>query len=191
MRNITLQLLGAVIIWLGFTAAASPASTEAMDDLASRGAAMANADPLSAEPRKRSPDDLSRQGFDIGMAAAEGNAEPGPGKQRIRDLLSPPEQGGFDTAVSFSLQRNRSAHLAATGAAIAHADPVVSRARTAEPNVFYWLGFDIATGIFGDPALGARGNTATGPGSLGIRDALSAAASLVMAESASIQMRRR
>jgi hypothetical protein len=38
--------------------------------------------------------------------------------------------------------------------------------------VFYRLGFDIATGIFGDPALGASGNTATGPGSLGIRDGL-------------------
>ncbi|HSB26328.1 MAG TPA: hypothetical protein VLE19_00675, partial [Pyrinomonadaceae bacterium] len=37
------------------------------------------------------------------------------------------------------------------------------------------LGFDIATGIFGNPALGASGNTATGPGSLAIRDALSAA----------------
>jgi hypothetical protein len=40
--------------------------------------------------------------------------------------------------------------------------------------VFYWLGFDIATGIFGDPALGAQGNTATGPGSLKTRDSLSA-----------------
>lgn len=38
-----------------------------------------------------------------------------------------------------------------------------------------WLGFDIATGIFGDPALGAKGNTATEPGSLKIRDGLSAA----------------
>ena len=38
------------------------------------------------------------------------------------------------------------------------------------------LGFDIATGIFGDPALGALGNTAKGPGSLKIRDGLSLAA---------------
>ena len=41
------------------------------------------------------------------------------------------------------------------------------------PPPFYALGFDIATGIFGDPALGAQGNTASGPGSLGIRDTLS------------------
>ena len=33
----------------------------------------------------------------------------------------------------------------------------------------------VATGIFGDPALGAQGKTATGPGSLGIRDSLTPA----------------
>ena len=44
-----------------------------------------------------------------------------------------------------------------------------------DPDPRYWLGFDIATGIFGDPALGAQGNTQSGPGSLGIRDALSPA----------------
>ncbi len=67
------------------------------------------------------------------------------------------------------------AYLAAKGAAIAEADSIVAAARTAEPDVLYRQGFDIATGIFGDPALGAQGNTATGPGSLGIRDSLSAA----------------
>jgi hypothetical protein len=109
------------------------------------------------------------------MAAAEGDTLPGPGKQRIHDSLSPSEQGGFDTAVAFSLERNRNAKLAATGAKIAQADPAVAKARTVEADVFYWLGFDIATGIFGDPALGALGNTATGPGSLKIRDSLSPA----------------
>jgi hypothetical protein len=64
--------------------------------------------------------------------------------------------------------------LAAKGAAIAAVDPIVAKARTAEPDVLYWLGFDIATGFFGDPALGGEGRTSTGPGSLGIRDALSA-----------------
>ena len=39
----------------------------------------------------------------------------------------------------------------------------------------YQRGFDIASGLFGDPALGAQGNTATGPGSMGIRNSLSAA----------------
>ena len=65
--------------------------------------------------------------------------------------------------------------IAANGAAIAETDSVVAKARTKESDMFYWLGFDIATGIFGDPALGAIGNTATGPGSLRIRDGLNAA----------------
>ena len=41
--------------------------------------------------------------------------------------------------------------------------------------MFFWLGFDIASGIFGDRAAGAQGNTATGPGSLGIRNELNGA----------------
>src|SRR5260370_14620588 len=109
------------------------------------------------------------------MAGVEGQPAPGPRKQKIHDLLNAPEQRGFDAAVSFSLERNRNAHLAASGAAIAEQDPIVKEARNLETDVFYRLGFDIATGIFGDPALGAKGNTATGPGSLKIRDSLSAA----------------
>jgi hypothetical protein len=114
-------------------------------------------------------------GFDIGIGAAEGQTLPGPGKQKIHDALNPRSQGAFATAVTFSLERNRNADLAARGAAIAEADPVVAAARTPGPNILFWLGFDIATGIFGDPALGALGNTATGPGSLKIRDSLSPA----------------
>jgi hypothetical protein len=124
------------------------------------------------------------------MAAAEGNTAPGPGKQRIRDSLPVAEQGGFDTAVSFSLQRNRNAKFAATGAAIAQADPVVAQARQSDNDVFYWLGFDIASGIFGDRALGALGNTATGPGSAGIRDALIPAAQRGFNASADLHLHR-
>ena len=143
--------------------------------LAAKGEAIANKDPLAVELRNRQPDDQGRRGFDIGMAAAEGQTLPGPGKQKIHDSLNAPEQGGFDNAVSFSLERNRNADLAAMGAAIARADSIVAEARNSGTDVFYRLGFDIATGIFGDPALGARGNTATGPGSMKIRDSLSAA----------------
>jgi hypothetical protein len=142
------------------------------EELAAKGAMIATADPLSVELRNRSRDDGSRLGFDIGMAAAEGQTLPGPGKDAIYAALCGYEQDGFETAVSFSLQRNRNAQLAATGAAIANLDPLVAEARTTDPDVFYWLGFDIATGIFGDHALGALGNTAVGPGSLRIRDAL-------------------
>jgi hypothetical protein len=166
----------AAFVLLVCFAAITPAQAQTMDQLAARGAVIANADPLAIEIRKRAPNDSSRHGFDIGMAAAEGQTLPGPGKQRIHDALPPAEQGGFDAAVSFSLQRNRNAQFAATGAAIARADPVVAQARNADNDVFYWLGFDIASGLFGNPALGAAGNTATGPGSLGIRNALNPAA---------------
>jgi hypothetical protein len=146
-----------------------------LDALAAHGAEVAMKDPLSAELRTRTAEDALR-GFDIGMAAAEGQTGHGAGKQRIRDALNAAEQQGFDSAVEFSLQRNRNRGLAAVGATIANADAGVAEARIAEDDVFYWLGFDIASGIFGDPASGARGNTATGAGSLGIRDALGPAA---------------
>ena len=154
--------------------AAGETSAFNLNDLAARGETVAGADPLAVELRNQQPED-ARRGFDIGMAAAEGQTAPGPGKQKIHDTLGRAEQRGFDAAVAFSLERNRNADLAAKGAVIAAQDPIVAEARAAESDVFYWLGFDIATGIFGDPALGANGNTSTGPGSLKIRDSLSAA----------------
>ena len=144
--------------------------------LAPLGEAIANQDPLSAALRSRTHNDAARRGFDIGMAIAEHDTEMGPGKQAMHDGLTGIEQAAYDVAVSFLLQRNLNAHFATTGAAIASADPAVAQARKKEDDVFYWLGFDIATGIFGDPHQGAQGNTATGPGSLKIRDALNATA---------------
>ncbi|MEO6393470.1 MAG: hypothetical protein ABIP75_16595 [Pyrinomonadaceae bacterium] len=147
-----------------------------LDALATKGQALADEDLLTVELRENQTSDARRRGFDIGLAAAEGQTLPGPGKQKIHDLLKLAEQPGFDDAVSFSLDRNRNLELAATGAQIALADQDVAQARDALPNTFYRLGFDIATAIFGDPILGAKGNTATGPGSMRIRDSLSPAA---------------
>jgi hypothetical protein len=147
-----------------------------LDVLAAKGEVIVNADPLAKALRDREPEGPSRRGFHIGMAAAEGQTLPGPGKQKIQDSLPPAEQVGYAIAVSFSLERNRNVDLATRGAAIAGLDAAVAAARSASPSIFYWLGFDIATGIFGDPALGAQGNTLTGPGSLGIRNALSSEA---------------
>jgi hypothetical protein len=73
------------------------------------------------------------------------------------------------------LEASCRAELAAKGLAIAQVDPKVAAARTADSDNLSRQGFDIATGIFGDPALGAYGRTATGPGSLGIRDQLTPA----------------
>ncbi len=144
-------------------------------DLALRGKTIAGKDPLSAEFRGLQADVSARRGFEVGLAAAEGQTAPGPGKQKIGAALPPAEQGGYATAVTFSIERNNSPGRAATGAAIAKADPIVGVLRNSEPDALYRLGFDIATGIFGDPKRGAEGKTATGPGSLGLRDSLSPA----------------
>jgi len=147
-----------------------------LDALAGRGEGIAAQDSLSVELRERTAEGAAKRGFDIGMAAAEGQTQDGPGKKRIRASLSAAEQEGYDVALAFSLQRNANAERAAIGAAIAAADAEVAEARAKEPDVFYWLGFDVASGIFGDPAAGAQGNTATGPGSLAVRNALNPAA---------------
>ncbi|PWT92888.1 MAG: hypothetical protein C5B55_05485, partial [Blastocatellia bacterium] len=83
-----------------------------LNELASRGAEIANRDPMTIELRNRQSEGHVRRGFDIGMAAAEGQTQPGPGKEQIRDSLGPEgrvekyqEQTGFDTAVDFSLER--------------------------------------------------------------------------------------
>jgi hypothetical protein len=162
-----------------------------LDALAIRGEGIAAQDALSAELRERAGEGAAKRGFDIGMAAAEGQTQDGPGKKRIRASLGAVEQQGYDVALAFSLQRNANAARAAIGAAIANADVEVAEARAREQDAFYWLGFDIASGIFGDPAAGAQGNTATGPGSLGIRDSLDPAAKRGFEASVALHLARK
>jgi hypothetical protein len=144
--------------------------------LAARGEEIAAADPLVLELRASLPTGSQQRGFDIGLGASAGHTEWGPGKQRTLDSLPPAEQEGFRAAISIVLDRNRHAELAGVGSAIAEGDGEVAAERRREADARFTLGFDIATGIFGDPAQGARGNTATGPGSLGIRNGLGPAA---------------
>ena len=108
------------------------------------------------------------------MAVAEGQKEPGPGKDSFGRTLRPEEREGYAKAVLFSIDRNRNLDLATKGAEVAKRDPVVAAARAAGPSVFYTLGFDIATGLFGDLALGGAGHTSEGKGSREIRDGLNA-----------------
>ena len=178
MERLTSKLTRVFVVTLLCATATTTASSQGfpnvdVDALAARGEVLANEDPLAVELRNQQPNDSARRGFDIGMGVAEGQTLPGPGKDRICASLPPGEPQGCSSAVLFSVDRNRLKALASTGAAIAKVRPEVAGVRNASTDVFYRLGFDIATGIFGDPALGARGNTATGPGSLGIRDSLS------------------
>lgn len=141
------------------------------DSYAMKGDVLTKEDPLATMLRDKEVSPAGIRGFNIGMAVAEGQTLPGPGKDKFRDGLPADEQPGFNSAVAFTLERNRNKERAVLGARIAALVPAVASAR-ANPSVFYMLGFDIATATFGDPALGAQGNTATGPGSLARRDAL-------------------
>ncbi len=161
------------------------------DELAAKGEAIAGSLALAADLRNRQPEGPIRRGFDIGLGAAEGQTAWGPGKQKILSGLTAGEQEGFKVAISFALDQNRNADLALVGAAIAEADPVVAQARARQSDPRSKLGFDIASAIFGDPALGAQGNTATGPGSLGIRNALSAPAQLGFNASTTLHLSRK
>lgn len=146
----------------------------ATDALAAYGEVLVNQDPLAGLLRDQQPEGATRRGFYIGMAKADGHTELGPGKDAFGARLPAAEQPGFRRGVEFIVARNKNAGLAGRGAAVAKADPAVLAVARANPNIHYCLGFDIATGIYGDPALGAQGNTAAGPGAFRIRDALSA-----------------
>ncbi len=151
-----------------------PIESTQLELLEARGALISETDPLSIALRTQQQEGTSLRGFDVGMAAAENDTAPGPGKQHIRDSLPQEQRSGFDAAVQFSLERNKYKDLAKTGAAITNEDPFVEAASRGGNAVMYSLGFDIATALFGDPAMGATGSTAVGPGAMKIRDSLSA-----------------
>lgn len=147
-----------------------------LDALAVQGAALAAEDALASKLRASLPDADTQRGFDIAMAVARDQTEWGPGKQKLHDSLSAAGQAGFKTATSYLFDRNRYAERARLGASMAAADAALEAERSADDDARFQLGFDIATAIFGDPAQGAQGNKSAGPGSLGIRDSLSAPA---------------
>ena len=68
--------------------------------------------------------------------------------------------------------------LAALGHSIASQDAALGSLRRSNADLAYRYGFDVATALFGDPAMGAQGNTVLGPGSLNIRASLDAAGQL-------------
>ena len=148
----------------------APSDAE-METARARGEAMAADDALARNLRNRLPEAAFR-GFDIGLGIWQGNTAPGPGKQRYHDALIKIEQLGFDTAAAYALPRNKYAALIGVGAAIAGADAEVAAMRAAKDNVYYWLGVDIASALFGDPAAGAQGSKLLGADAMAIRNSL-------------------
>ena len=76
-------------------------------ELEAKGAELTSQDPAASVILNQQRDDSARRGFKIGMAAAEGNTEPGPRKDGIRASLKPEEREGFTYAVLYSLNKNR------------------------------------------------------------------------------------
>jgi len=145
------------------------------DTMAAMGEAIANADPLLAAVRDAQPVGDCRRGFYVGLVVEAKNCWWGPGSQRIKDGLNGAEQVGFAIAAALCLPRNRNPEVAARGAAVVKADPEVKAARALDqPAGVAWLGFDLGTGVFGDPAKGAIGSTVMGPGAERIRASLDA-----------------
>lgn len=144
-------------------------------DLAVRGAVIGLKDPVIMAMRARSGTGINAEPFNVGLAAAQSQTEWGPGKQQLAELY-PVGVGLRETfmlAAEFTLDRNRNAERLAIGRPIVDADPELAAARDKNEDPRFGIGFDLATAIFGDPALGAQGNTELGPGSLGLRAALS------------------
>ena len=142
------------------------------DTLSSKGEAIANADPLIGAIRDAQAVGACRRGFYVGLATDLTTRCGGRVPKASRTGWMGPKVG-FNVAAALCLQRNNNADIAAKGAAIVKVDPTVAAARALkQPAGLYWLGFDIGPGIFGDPALGALGNTLMGPGSEKIRASL-------------------
>lgn len=155
----------------GGSAGTPSVEAETVEELAALGQILVLSDPRAWTLRNLQPE-AARRGFDVGMATAEADTAGGPGKQKLQRSLVAAEQEGFKAAVSYCLDRNRNSEYAAIGARAAGLDPGVARVRKGHSDPRYWLGADIATGLFGDRRWGAQGNTAWGPGSMAIRDSL-------------------
>jgi hypothetical protein len=133
------------------------------DTLFLKGDVIVNRDPLAVMLRASLPDAQSRRGFNIAFGSNSEDKLPGAGKDLLRDSLPSAEQTGFSIAVSYFLMRNNALEWAEKGAAIAQQVPKVAEGRFAGSNAYFSLGFDVATGLFGDPALGGQGDTVMGP----------------------------
>jgi hypothetical protein len=157
----------------GGYAAAGPSNAD-LAKMQVRGEVLASADKSATIMRDRTPEP-DRRGFDIGLGVWEGNTAPGPGKQRYHDALIRAEQHGFEYAAAYAYPRNKFDALVKVGLAIDAADAEVHTARGLEPDPVYWLGFDIASGLFGDPAAGSKGNKALDASAIEIRNSLNAA----------------
>ena len=143
-----------------------------LDGIQTTGQRLVKGDALLTAIRDAQPEGPSRRGFEIGVGTMAENTAWGPGSRKLQDSLIPEEQAGFTLGAEVCRQRNLNYALATRGAEVTAADPGVLAARGRKAAGLYWLGFDIATGHFGNPKLGADGSTEMGPGAEMIRESL-------------------
>jgi len=151
------------------------ASNAELETAAARGEGFTVNDDVVAQIFSRLTEPNARRGFSIGLGVWGDQTAPGPGKQKFHDALIAAEQRGFELAAAYALPHNKYASLLAVAAKINAADPDLAAARATDPDGFFWLGFDLASGLFGDPAAGSEGSRVLGAGAIAIRDSLNAA----------------
>jgi hypothetical protein len=142
--------------------------------LAARGQRIALRDPLLTAMRELEPEGDSRVGFEIGLAIAKDQTEWGPGKQRAIDDLPIVQQDSATRSAHFAVHRNALIAPALQGATVARGDtrPEAVTLRTAEPPGYFTLGFDVASALFANEALGGNGRAGSDSESVALRNKL-------------------
>jgi hypothetical protein len=146
-----------------------------LTDLAPRGAELTRLDPLAAELRNQQFNEDARLGFDIEWRLRKKTRCQVQANRKCTIRFIPQNRRGslrLSLSHSIAIGTRSLLGLARTSARLSSD---VGLARNVDRDVFRRLGFDIAAGLYGDPALGSKGSTKMGPGALAIRDALSPA----------------
>jgi MAC/Perforin domain-containing protein len=140
--------------------------------LAQEGARIAKLDPLCARIRTQEPE-LSRRGFDIGMALNPTDLAQGPGKEKFKLTLPAVEQAACQRGIDYHIDRNFAGSLVAKGTAVIAKNTAARAFLDGMPSDNGLLGFTIAAGQFGSVSDGGGGDPDLGGGSLTIRNRLS------------------
>jgi hypothetical protein len=125
--------------------------------------------------------------YALGTEALAGEVPPHTGVERLSAILRRPARFGLvgtvpghavltiGVAIATMTLGNLAALTQTNIKRFFGIDSAVDEARSVVGGAFYQLGFDIATGLFGDPALGAQGKLRVDADATRIRDSLSAA----------------
>ena len=140
--------------------------------LAQEGARIAKLDPICTRIRNEEPE-ISRRGFDYGLALDPNGLSQGPGKEKKKKELPSEEQAACQRGIDYHIDRNFAGSLVAKGAAVIAKNTAAKSVFDALPSDNRLLGFTIAAGQFGSVSDGGEGDPDLGGKSRDIRDRLS------------------